>query len=45
MDSNTYITFHGIEDESFELSQTVIDPGTSSLLHHGFVNLQDNEIS
>lgn len=37
---STYVFFHGVQDEGFELVQTVVDPGPAPLLHDGLVALQ-----
>lgn len=36
----TYVFFHGVQDERFELVEAVVDSGTALLLHDGFVTLK-----
>ena len=35
MTGSTYIFLERIQDESFQLPQTLVDPGSSSLFHNG----------
>lgn len=39
--SNTYVFFGGIQNQSLEFIETVVNTGTSAFLHDGLVRLQE----
>lgn len=40
--SGTYVFFHSVEDQRFELVEAIVDASPSAFLHDGLVTLQQS---